>query len=99
MPVESKEQELTRVLRDGGEAEKLMMHPLIDGFFSKEIEDVFNSFCNLRPGVSHEAYLRLHLEVHSLLNLKAKLLAYVTEKAHALDRERFDKTQYAEMET
>jgi len=95
---ETKEEELTRVIQNGGEAEKLLSHPLISGFFEKEIEDVFNSFCSMRPGASQEAYLRLHMEVHSLLNLKAKLLAYVADKAHALDRERFDKS-YQETET
>lgn len=95
---ETKEEEIARVVQEGTEAERLLSHPMIEGFFSKEIEDVFNSFCTMRPGASHESYLRLHMEVHALLNLKAKLLTYVSEKAATLDRERIDKS-YQEMET
>lgn len=95
---ESKEEEVARVVKEGTEAERLLSHPMIEGFFSREIEDVFNSFCTMRPGASQEAYLRLHMEVHALLNLKAKLLTYVSEKAAMLDRERIDNS-YQETET
>lgn len=95
---ESREDEQARVMKAGTEAERLLLHPLIAGFFEKEIEDVFNAFCTMRPGVGQEAYLRLHMEVHSLLNLKAKLSAYVAEKAAMMDRERYDKL-YQESET
>lgn len=98
MQVETKQEEMDRVVKDGSEAEKLLSHPMIEGFFSKEIGEIFNSFCTLMPGASYENYLRLHMEVHSLLNLKAKLTAYVAEKAAALDRERID-TKYMETET
>ena len=88
--MEDNGQELSRVISDGGEAERLLAHPLIDGFFTKEIEDVFNAFCTMRPGAPYETYLRLHMEAFSLISLKSKLTEYVTEKATALFRERFE---------
>lgn len=91
MHTETIEEERERIIMDGSEAEKLINHPMISGFFSREIDDVFNSFCTMRPGTSYEQYLRLHMEAHCLLSLKAKLYDYINEKSILLDKENFDR--------
>lgn len=94
--MESKEAEFSRVISEGGEAEKLLAHPLLSGFFSGEVEDLFNSFCTMEPGASYETYLRLHMEAFALISLKAKLAEYVQQKLITLEKQRFEQFETTE---
>jgi hypothetical protein len=92
---ESEEQERTRVFSDGAEAEKLLSHPMIGGFFQEEVDELFNAFCALPPGCSQEEYMRIHLEAFALLNLKAKLSSFVLEKQRLVMKDNYTKeTEY-----
>lgn len=95
MPQQEQEQEYKQIVHaEGGEADSLLNHPLLKGFFEEEEKKIFEAFKKLPLNCDINDYRTLHCLSEQLTNLKNNLIEKVERAKVLLIREQFDKEQY-----